>query len=161
MSSATNGKVHADDRGLAAVRRVRVARENDARVGLQRALTEQRVAEAAATRARRQLAVAPTFGTGMLADFQLHRMLLTAMADDQRSTEETAAASARIADEARLRWVADRTSVKVADQLLDRRRAARAEERSRREAAELDDLAATAWLRRAAELAGTDGGGER
>jgi flagellar export protein FliJ len=157
MSTSTNGKAHADDRGLAAVRRVRVARENDARVGLQRALTEQRVAEAAAVRARGRLAEAPTFGAGMLADFQLHRMLLTAMADDKRSTEEAAAASARIADEARLRWVADRTAVKVADQLLDRRRAARAEERSRREAAELDDLAATAWLRRAAE----EQGGER
>jgi flagellar export protein FliJ len=157
MSTSPNGKVHADDRGLAAVRRVRVARENDARVGLQRALTEQRVAEAAAARARRQLAGAPTFGTGMLADFRMHRMLLTAMADDRRSTEEAAAASARIADEARLRWVADRTAVKVADQLLDRRRAVRAEERDRREAAELDDLAATAWLRRAAE----EQGGER
>lgn len=156
MSTSSNGKVHADDRGLAAVRRVRVARENDARVGLQRALTEQRVAEAAAARARGRLAGAPTFGTGMLADFQMHRMLLEAMADDKRSTEETAAASARIADEARLRWVADRTAVKVADQLLDRRRAARADERSRREAAELDDLAATAWLRRAGEEQGAE-----
>ncbi len=161
MSTSTHGKVHADDRGLAAVRRVRVVRENDARVGLQRARTEQRVAAAAATRARGRLAEAPTFGTGMLADFQLHRMLLSAMADDKRSTEESAAASARIADEARLRWVADRTAVKVADQLLDRRRAARAEERSRREAAELDDLAATAWLRRTAEQDGSARGGER
>ena len=92
----------------------------------------------------------------MLADFQMHRMLLEAMADDKRSTEETAAASARIADEARLRWVADRTAVQVADQLLDRRRAARADERSRREAAELDDLAATAWLRRAGEEQGAE-----
>lgn len=146
-------KVHEDDRGLAAVRRVRVARENDSRVGLQHALTESRLADAAAVRAQQRLAGAPTFGTGMLADFQMHRMLVTAMADDQRSSEQSAAASARIAEEARHRWIADRTAVRVADQLLDRRSAARAEARARREAAELDDLAATAWLRRTAEQA--------
>ena len=141
-------KVHQDDRGLNAVRRVRVARENDSRVGLQHALTESRLADAAATRARQRLEGATSFGTGMLADFQMHRMLLSAMADDMRTSEETAAASARIADEARRRWIADRTAVRVADQLLERRRDARAAERARHEAAELDDLAAMGWLRR-------------
>lgn len=149
-------KVHPDDRGLSAVRRVRVARENDSRVGLQHALTESRLADAAATRARQRLEGATTFGTGMLADFQMHRMLLTAMADDQRTSQESAAASARIADEARHRWIADRTAVKVTDQLLDRRRAARAAERARHEAAELDDLAATGWLRRTTAEAEAD-----
>jgi flagellar FliJ protein len=142
--------VHQGDRGLAAVRRVRIARENDSRVGLQRALTETRVARAAADRAQARLSSATPFGSGLLADFQLHRTMLAAMATDQVAAEQDAAASARIAEEARGRWIADRTAVRVADQLLDRRRAARAEARARREAAELDDLAATAWLRRAA-----------
>ena len=151
MSSRTPSKVHQDDRGLAAVRRVRVARENDSRVGLQRALTESHLAHAAAERAQQRLAGATPFGTGLLADFQLHRTMLAAMATDQVAAEQEAAAGARIAEEARVRWVADRTAVRVADQLLDRRRAARAEDRARREAAELDDLAATAWLRRTTE----------
>jgi flagellar biosynthesis chaperone FliJ len=151
MSSRTPSKVHQDDRGLAAVRRVRVARENDSRVGLQRALTESRLAHTAAERAQQRLAGATPFGTGLLADFQLHRTMLAAMATDQVAAEQDAAAGARIAEEARLRWVADRTAVRVADQLLERRRAARAEDRARREAAELDDLAATAWLRRTTE----------
>jgi hypothetical protein len=144
-------KVHQDDRGLAAVRRVRVARENDSRVGLQHALNESRLAHAAAGRAQQRLAGAAPFGTGLLADFQMHRMMLAAMATDQVTAEQDAAASTRIAEEARVRWIADRTAVRVADQLLDRRGAARAESRARREAAELDDLAATAWLRRTAE----------
>jgi flagellar protein FliJ len=144
-------KVHEDDRGLAAVRRVRVARENDSRVGLQHALTETRLARAAAERAQQRLGSATPFGTGLLADFRMHRTMLAAMATDQVTAEQDAAASARIAEEARVRWIADRTAVRVADQLLDRRSAARAEARARREAAELDDLAATAWLRRTAE----------
>lgn len=147
-------KVHDDDRGLAAVRRVRVARENDSRVGLQRALAETRAADAAALRARQRLEGASSFGTGMLADFQMHRMLLTAMANDHVTTAQDAASSARIADEARHRWVADRTAVRSADLLLERRQANRAEARARHEAAELDDLAATAWLRRTTEQSG-------
>ena len=70
------------------------------------------------------------------------------MAADQRMTAHNAAMSARVADEARRRWVADRSAVRVAELLLDRRAEARAEERARREAADLDDLAATGWLRR-------------
>jgi hypothetical protein len=149
-----SGKVHVDDRALAAVRRVRVARENDSRVGLQRALTESRLARDAADRAQQRLAGAPPFGTGLVADFQRHRTMLTLMATDRVTAEHDADAGARIAEEARVRWIADRTAVRVADQLLDRRRAARADDRARREAAELDDLAATAWLRRATEQTG-------
>lgn len=141
-------KTHEDDRGLAAVRRVRVARENDSRVGLQHALADSRSAALAATRAAERLASAPQFGGGATVDFRLHRQLLVAMAADQQTTAHTAAMSARVADEARRRWVADRSAVRVADLLLDRRTQARAGERARREAADLDDLAATGWLRR-------------
>jgi len=140
---------HHDDRGLAAVRRVRSARESDSRFGLQHALADSRTAAAAAARAHELLTSTPSFGTGALADFYAHRQVLTARADDQLSTATVAATSERIADEARHHWVADRTAVRVADLLLDRRAALRAEERARREAADLDDLAAAGWLRRA------------
>lgn len=146
MTSTTRS--HPDDRGLAAVRRVRVARENDSRVGLQQALADSRATTSAADRAEQALAGAPTFATGLLADFQMHRTMLGAMARTRVVTEQAAATSARIAEEARHHWVADRTAVRVADLMLERRAEARAEARARHEAAELDDLAATGWLRR-------------
>ncbi len=141
-------RVHDDDRGLSAVRRVRVARENDSRVGLQQALAESRTTALAAGRAQLALSSAPGFGTGMLADFQMHRMLMAARVQTTIVTEQAAATSTRIADEARIHWIADRTAVRVADQLLERRADVRADERARREAAELDDLASAGWLRR-------------
>lgn len=144
-------RTHDDDRGLAAVRRVRVAREHDSRVGLQSALADSRTAADVARRADERLAGAAPFAAGMLAEFQMHRTMLAAMARTKVTTEQTAATSARIADEARHRWVADRTAVRVADLMLDRRAAARAEARARHEAGELDDLAATGWLRRTIE----------
>lgn len=144
-----NARLHDDDRGLAAVRRVRVARENDSRIGLQHALGDRRTTAAAAARAQERLVTAAPFGTGGAAQFHLHRQVLTALADDRRSTADAAAVSDRVADEARRRWVADRTSVRVADLLLERRAEARAAERLRRETADLDDLAAAGWLRRA------------
>ena len=150
---STPGRIHQDDRGLAAVRRVRVARENDSRVGLQQALGERRTTADAAARAQERLAAAPAFAAGGAVEFHVHRQVLTALATDRRATEDAAAVSDRIADEARRHWVADRTAVRVADLLLGRRAEARAEERARREAADLDDLAATGWLRRTTEEA--------
>jgi flagellar protein FliJ len=141
-------RTHDDDRGLAAVRRVRVARENDSRVGLQRALAESRASEESVRRATERLAAAPGFGGGTALDYQLHRQLLTGLADHRRTAEEKAAASARLAEQARLHWLRDRTGVRTVDLLLERRAEVRATELGRRETAQMDDLAATAWLRR-------------
>ena len=83
-----------------------------------------------------------------VADFRVHTQRLTGLAEAGNRAEDAAASSVRIADEASSRWQHDRTEVRVVDLLLDRRAAVRAAERTRREAADLDDLAAVGWLRR-------------
>ena len=139
---------HEQDRGLTAVRRVRSARENDSRIGLQHALAETRRKQLEATRLRTMLETAPGFTAGSVGEFRLHTQRLTGLAEAGSRAEDAAATSARVADEAGSRWQHDRTEVRVVDLLLERRAAARAAERTRREAAELDDLAAVGWLRR-------------
>ena len=136
------------DRGLTAVRRVRSARETDSRIGLQHALAALRDREAEAARAADRLDHAPRFGAGSTGEFAAHLIHVGALAHDQARTALAAASSATVADEATRRWQQDRTAVRAVELLLERRAAERAAERVRREAAELDDLAAQGWLRR-------------
>jgi flagellar export protein FliJ len=143
-----SARVHPDDRGLEAVRRVRTAREADSRTGLQLALAESRSLTDRAARAQQQVADAPGFAAGAAGDFLAHRRHLEALAERRRVAAAEAEAAARLAEEARGRWLADRTRVRVTDLLLERRADLRSQERARREAADLDDLAATGWLRR-------------
>lgn len=145
-------KLHADDRGLDAVRRVRVSRENDSRIGLQHALADHRTRTAAVAARASALAAARAFSAGTGAEFQQHRLHLATLATDLRSAETVEQRSATVTEEARQRWLRDRTAVRSAELLLERRRAERAAERARREVAELDDLSASRWLRAAAEL---------
>lgn len=140
-------KLHIEDRGLDAVRRVRSSRESDSRIGLQQALTQSRASAAAASAAASALASYQTFAAGSSTDFLRHRQHLAALATGQRTAETVAQRSANVADEARNRWLRDRTAVHSVDLLLERRRAERAAERARREGAELDDLSASRWLR--------------
>jgi flagellar protein FliJ len=141
-------RTHEQDRALTAVRRVRSARESDSRIGLQHALAETRRKQEQAALLEARLDGATAFAAGTAADFQLHVQLLAALADAGRRAREAAAAGERVADEATRRWQHDRTEVRVVDLLLERRATDRAAERGRREAAELDDLAAAGWLRR-------------
>ncbi len=138
------------DRALGAVRRVRDAREQDSRIGLQHALAAARTRDAEAERARARLDQAPAFGTGSVADFRGHVLHVTALAQGEQQAAQRAESSRAVADEATRRWQRDRTELRVVDLLLERRAAERAEERGRREARELDDLAAQGWLRRTA-----------
>jgi flagellar protein FliJ len=139
---------HEEDRGLTAVRRVRSARESDSRIGLQHALAESRRKRDQATRLAGRLGAAPAFAEGTSVEFRLHVQHLAGLADAGARARDAAAAGERVADEATRRWQHDRTEVRVVDLLLERRAAARASERARRESAELDDLAAAGWLRR-------------
>jgi flagellar protein FliJ len=151
-STSSGGAARAQDRGLAAVRRVRAARENDSRIGLQRALADARDRDATAQRAAGRVASAPSFGGGDAREFHRHRQVVTGLAGQWHDAEEMAAAGRRVAEQARLHWLADRTAVRTVDLLLERRAEERAAERDRREAALLDDLAASGWLRRTTEL---------
>ncbi len=140
-------KPHDDDRGLDAVRRVRSSRENDSRVGLQHALGDSRARTAAAVAAAAALSGARAFSAGSASEFQVHRQHVTSLATGQVQAETVATRTANVAEEARHRWLRDRTAVHSVDLLLERRASERRAERSRREAAELDDLAASRWLR--------------
>ena len=139
---------HQQDRGLTAVRRVRSARETDSRIGLQQALAALRERDAEAARAADRLAQAPRFGAGSTTEFAAYLMHAGALAQDRVRTDQAATSARTVADEATRRWQQDRTAVRAVELLLERRDAERAAELARREAAELDDLAAQGWLRR-------------
>ena len=139
------------DAGLNAVRRVRAVRENDSRIGLQRALAESRDRAEAAARADAQVRDAAPFGTGAVTDFHAHVARLFALADVRAAAQRSADLAERVAAEATGRWQHDKSEVRVAELLLERRAAERAAEAERRTQAELDDLAAVGWLRRNAE----------
>lgn len=138
------------DAGLNAVRRVRSVRENDSRIGLQRALAESRTRAEAAVAADARVRDAAPFGAGAVADFQAHVVRTAWLADARTTAQRSAELAERVAAEATVRWQQDKTAVRVTDLLLERRAAERAAERERRTRAELDDLAAVGWLRRRA-----------
>ncbi|MGZ4493273.1 MAG: hypothetical protein ACXVWU_01105 [Nocardioides sp.] len=141
---------HEQDRALTAVRRVRSARETDSRIGLQHALSTLCEREAEEARAQQRLAEAPLFAAGSTSEFAAHVVHVSNLAQDSRRTGAAAESSRTVAGEATRRWQADTTAVRVVELLLERRAAERTAERARREARELDDLAAQGWLRTSA-----------
>jgi len=142
------------DAALNAVRRVRAVRENDSRIGLQRALAGRRERAEVAARADARVRDAAAFESGGVVDFHAHVARLAALADARVAAQCSADVAERVAAEATRRWQQDKTEVRVAELLLDRRAAERAAERERRTRAELDDLAAVGWLRRTTEEEG-------
>ncbi len=152
---------HEADRALAAVRRVRAAREQDSRIGLQQALATSRARTAEAERAHDALVEAPVFAAGSLRDFRAHVVHVTALACAEQAAADRAAGSRAVAAEATLRWQRDRARLRVALLLLERRADERARERDRREARELDDLAAQGWLRSATAAPPADRGADQ
>ena len=145
---------HPQDRALAAVRRVRGARERDSKIGLQQALATARQRAEAAERATQKVTEVPGFGAGTVGDFHRHVLHTTVLAADARAAADSAESGRLLAEEATGRWQRDRAALRVADLLLERRAEQRAAERARREAAELDDLAAQGWLRARTERGG-------
>lgn len=140
-----------DDRGLTAVRRVRAAREQDSRIGLQHALMTRLQRRAVADAARNRLAQAPVFDRGDLQAFRGHRALVAGIAAAYAESEQRAQSSDTVAAEAQRRWQQDQTAVRAVELLLERRAEERRLERQRRETRDLDDLAGQAWLRRTRE----------
>jgi flagellar protein FliJ len=136
------------DRALHAVRRVRASREEDSRIGLQQAIRAAQTREDELEAARRRHAEAPAFGTGAVADFQSYVRERTGLAELADVAEQRAEAGRMVAAEAERRWIADRQDLRTVELILERRAAARAHERARREARMLDDFAGQSWLRR-------------
>jgi len=142
---------HPEDRAMNAVRRVRDSREQDSRSGLTRALSVVGTRETELERAAARRAASPAFGVGSPADFAAHVGLGTGLATHELQAADRLRDSRLVADEAVHRWQLDRQQVRAVDVLLERRARARAEDRARREARELDDLATQTWLRNSSQ----------
>lgn len=139
--------VHDQDRGLAAVARVREVREIDSRIGLQQVLAEQAALSgrlAGLTTVLASADVAPVCSPGALLAQRTALANVGVLVGETRSTLTTTEV---VADEARVRWGADRARLAAVELLLERRAAGRRTEAARREAREADDLAAQRWAR--------------
>lgn len=142
--------VHAEDRGLAAVARVREVRETDSRIGLQQVLAEQAALAgrlASLTGVLESAGGEPTCSPGALLAQRTALANVGVLAGETRSALATTEV---VADEARVRWGTDRARLAAVELLLERRAAGRRTERARREAREADDLAAQRWAREGA-----------
>ncbi|HWJ81100.1 MAG TPA: hypothetical protein VNS55_02585 [Nocardioides sp.] len=145
----SGAKVHPDDRGLAAVARVRGVREQDSRIGLRLAAADAHASEQRAEELHHRLAVAelPAVTTpGMLL---ARRTALAVLGDDGRTARVEAASAVRLTEQARVRWDADRARLAAVEHLLERRAERRRAETARRIAKDTDDLTAQRWLRNA------------
>ena len=138
------------DAGLRAVARVRSVREQDSRIGLQQAIKEQRVHEVRAAEARHRIENAGTFAAGSAASFLALRASLDALGQVLRSAEEEAGTSRTISEAAYGRWQQDKAGLAAVELLLERRAELRRVEDARREARDLDEVAALMWQRRGA-----------
>jgi len=136
------------DAGMHAVARVRAVREQDSRIGLQQAVREQRVHENRAAELRHRVENAGTFAAGSAASFLALRASLDALGQVLLSAEEDTVASRTISEAAYARWQHDKTRLSAVEVLLERRASERRAEASRREARELDEVAAQLWQRR-------------
>lgn len=139
--------VHADDRGLAAVARVREVRETDSRIGLQQVLAEQAALTGRLTSLTGVLESAGVEPVCSPGELLVQRTALANVGVLAGETRSTLATTEVVADEARVRWGADRARLAAVELLLERRAAGRRTERERREAREADDLAAQRWAR--------------
>lgn len=144
-----SARPHPDDRGLAAVARVRSVRETDSRIGLQRVLAEEaavttRLASLHTTLAGAGAALAAPATPGELL---ARHASLSSLGHLLREARAAAALAADISTEARARWSADRARLAAVEHLLERRAARRRTDAARRVAREADDMAAQRWSR--------------
>jgi flagellar biosynthesis chaperone FliJ len=135
------------DLALAAVRRVRAARERDSRLGLAHALAERDRRAQAVQEAGDRLAAAAPFTGGSSGDFLTAVAAGSWLAQDLAETRVRAERAGVLAAEAGHRWQQDRRAIRVVELLLERHAEQRRAERVRAEARELDDIAGQGWLR--------------
>jgi flagellar FliJ protein len=136
------------DAGMRAVARVRAVREQDSRIGLQQALREQRAHEDKAAELRDRIDGAGAFASGSAASFLALRASLDALGQVLRAADEQAAASRTISEAAYTHWQHDKTRLSAVEVLLERRADVRRADAARRDARDLDEVAAQLWQRR-------------
>ncbi len=138
---------HRDDRGLAAVGRVREVRETDSRIGLQRVLAEESAVQARLSALSSTLDTATVPATMTPGEMLSTRTQLAHLGLLIGETRDDAATAAIVTTDARVRWSADRARLAAVEHLLERRAADRRTEAERRAARDADDLAAQRWSR--------------
>lgn len=135
------------DAGLEAVARVRGVRESDSRIGLVTAVADHAVIQAQVDDLHRQIEQAGAFQTGSATEFLALRQSLAALGDVLILAGSERDSSSLICAAALDRWHQDKSRLNAIEMLLQRRRDQRRETAARREARELDDIAAQRWLR--------------
>ena len=138
------------DAGMRAVARVRGVREQDSRLGLRRAATDELEAVRRVAAVEEQLATTTAFD-GDLAAFLAVRATGQALAHEAQLAKQAAASAGIVTTAAREHWQRDKTRLSAVELLLERRAEARRAERARREAAEVDDIVAARHVWRGGE----------
>ncbi len=138
---------HPDDRGLAAVARVRGVRETDSRVGLRHVLAEEAAVVRRVAALEDALAATPVPAVTTPGALLASRTAAAHGGVLLGEAREAAATAAVVTADARARWSSDRARLAAVEHLLERRAAERRSEAARREARDADDLAAQRWAR--------------
>ncbi|MDQ6523498.1 hypothetical protein RB608_07815 [Nocardioides sp. LHD-245] len=145
--SRTRRHVAAEDRGLAAVARVREVRETDSRIGLQRVLAEEAAVGARLATLESAVTATTVPAVTTTAELVAERTRLAQVGILVGETRAEAATAQVVTADARARWDADRARLAAVEHLLERRAARRRTEADRRAARDADDLAAQRWMR--------------
>ena len=136
------------DAGLKAVARVREVRERDSRHGLSTAIREHAAVESGVRALEHRIATGPAFVAGSSVEYLAERTHAIALGEALSARREDLRVSETVMASASAHWRSDRARHDAVVMLLERRSAARAAERARVEAAQLDDAATQGWLRR-------------
>lgn len=135
------------DAGLNAVARVRGAREQDSRIGLQQAMAEMREREAKVAALRQQLAEVEQPAEVAVSDFVMHHERLRAFVQCVDTAQEEAASATAVAAAARAHWAVDKARLSAVEMLLEHRAEERRHEERRQETRDLDEVVTQQWLR--------------
>lgn len=136
------------DPGLRAVERVRGVREQDSRLGLQRALRDLAEREAALARLEESIRTFGGAASGDMAQFAAIRQSLLSLRYAVAEARDAVGSARSVAVDAHAHWSTDKSRLGAVEGLLERRAEERAVEAGRAQAQQLDDIAGQAWLRR-------------
>lgn len=142
------------DPGLRAVERVRGVREQDSRLGLQRALRDLAERESALDRLEESIRTFGGAASGDMAQFAAIRQSLLHLRHAVAEARDAVTSARSVALDAQAHWSTDKSRLGAVEGLLERRAEERAVEGGRAEAKQLDDIAGQGWLRRTRGEAG-------
>lgn len=148
-----SSRPHTEDRGLAAVARVRSVRETDSRIGLTQVLAEEAAVAARLADLEGQLTSTPVAAVTTPGELLVHGAALSQLGILIKETRNDVETAAVVSAEARARWGSDRARLAAVEHLLEQRAVRRRTEAGRRADRDADDLAAQRWSR------ATHGGG--